>query len=86
MIFTQGQGQAHYHTCLTAAEESKSIGVHLHMRQQTLPTSRLGFAGKKVSKKAKKELAEKLLAQALKTKNPELVKAAGNMLRYLHLK
>jgi len=81
MAFVDGQGQVHYRACLRAAEQSNSIGVHKHVHTPQQATSRLGFSGKRPSKKALKVLAEKLLQQSIN--KPELRQAALNMSKYL---
>ena len=83
MIFASGKGQYHYREVYKAALENNEIGVNKHTFQPTPPTSRLGFAGKKVSKKDKQLIAERLLQSALKPgADPQLISAALNMARF----
>ena len=83
-MFASGQGQFRYRECLKTANNNNQVGPHHHMRLPTPPTSRLGFAGKKVSKKDRAAIADRLLEQSLN--NPTLRAAALNMARFLRLK
>jgi len=83
MIYAQGQGQANYKVCYKAALENNQVGVHKHMHTPTHSQSRLGFRGKRPSKKTLKELAEKLLNKAQNgTLNPNLIPATINLAKY----
>ena len=80
--FGRSVGQAHYAQMLGAAraQTPELVGVSAHMRRPTTPTSRLGFKGKRPSKKDMAEIAQRLLNQA--QSNPALIKAAINMARF----
>ena len=75
-------GGVHYNRCLDKAIENHEVGVYKHLHTPQPSTSRIGCVGKKLGKKARKELAEKLLQQALKTKRPDLIQAAINLAQY----
>lgn len=75
-------GGVHYNKCLDKAIENHEVGVHLHVHTPQPPTSRIGCVGKKPGKKAMKELTAKLLQQALRTKQPDMIKAAINLAQY----
>jgi DNA invertase Pin-like site-specific DNA recombinase len=75
--FGRAVGQARYAQSLAQArQEGQAIGVSPHMLTPTAPLSRLGFKGKKPSKKALEEAAAKLLKAACT--NPSLKAAAMN--------
>ena len=72
--------QLHYQALLQSAKQEGKVGIHFHMSRPTTPTSRLGFAGRKASKKDLKAIAERMLESAMK--DPTLINAAVNMARY----
>jgi hypothetical protein len=76
------QGAVNYNKVLNKAIENHEVGVHLHTHRPGVPTSRLGCVGKKLGKKAMKELAEKLLQNALKTQSPDMIRAAINLAQW----
>lgn len=76
-----GAGMFNYEKCLADAKEKGLSGIHLHLRRQTEPTSRLAFRGKKVSKKSLPDIAQSL--QEAAEKNPSLKPYANNMAKYL---
>jgi len=83
MIYSEGKGQETYKRVYQAALEQNQVGVYLHMRRPTAPLSRLGFRGKRPSKKTLKELAEKLLDKALSGNlHPSLIPAVVNLSKY----
>jgi hypothetical protein len=71
-----GKGGKSYTTCLKAAYVAGEVGVNLHTHTPTSPLSRMGYRGKKLGKKAIKDLAEKMLEAA--KKDPTLKQAALN--------
>jgi hypothetical protein len=74
------KGAKSYNVCLNKANENNEIGVYKHTHTVTSPTSRLGYAGKRPSKKDMAVIAQRLLDNALN--NPDLIKAAINMARF----
>jgi hypothetical protein len=73
------QGMNTYSRCLTSAREKQTVGIGLHIRTPQPPESRIGFVGKSVARKERKELVERLWQSALK--NPSLMPAALNAMR-----
>jgi hypothetical protein len=80
MLDNNMKGAKSFNRCMDSAVKNGEVGVHLHILTSQPPTSRIGFVGKRPTKKTLKLLAEKLLQQA--QKNPSLIKAAVNLAQY----
>jgi hypothetical protein len=79
MLRGEGQGMATYSRCLAKAMSDGTVGHHRFILTPQEQTSRVGFVGRKLSKKAKRELAEKMLASS--KRHPELAAATVNAVR-----
>jgi hypothetical protein len=64
MSMYEGRGIGTYLQCLQAARHNGEVGVHIHLRQPQAPESRLGFRGKRLTKKSRKEIKKQIIAKA----------------------
>ena len=83
--FGSSVGQAHYKQMLGAAraQTPDMVGVSPHMVRPTSRTSRLGFKGKRPSKKDMALIADRMLQTALKQgADQQFIKATINMARF----
>lgn len=68
-----------YSRVLASANLVGDVGIHKHILTPQSQNSRLGFKGRKVSKKGKLELRDKMLKAA--QRRPEMVAATLNMVK-----
>ena len=71
----QGQGMSTYASCLRNARTNQTVGEQCNAS----PQIRSGMVGKKLTKKAKKELADKMFEAA--KRKPHLMTPALNVIK-----